>query len=383
MLTKSQIIQSRNDLPFLNNLIHIDNAATSPVPISVQAACNRYTDLTVHRLREVTPVSTIEFDRGRELIAQLVGSVADRIAYVQNTSHGLSLISMGLQWMAGDNLVVLDQEFPSNFLCWLQMEMFGVEVRRVPARNGRIDADDLASSIDGRTRVVALSHVQFYSGFRVNLSSIAEITHRHDALLVVDGTQSVGAMTIDVAGSGIDVLVVSGHKWMCAPRGIGFMALSERAMARVTPRIVGWLTVADPFSFNRTLDYLPSARRFEAGTPNGAGIYGLTERVAQILALDPCRIESQVLYLSQYVKELACHDGVELLFDFKDQEQSGITLLRTPGLPSVRLLELLERENIHASLRNDAIRLSPHYYTTADEIEQVVCTIREIRAAEA
>ncbi|RVD45370.1 aminotransferase class V-fold PLP-dependent enzyme, partial [Mesorhizobium sp. M7A.F.Ca.ET.027.03.2.1] len=122
----------------------------------------------------------------------------------------------------------------------------------------------------------------FYSGFRVDLAAFADVCSHHDALLVVDGTQSVGVLDLDMATDGVDVVVVSAHKWLLGPLGIGFMAFSQRAFERVCPRVVGWLSVSEPFSFHRKLDFLPDARRFEPGTENAAGIFGLSKRLEEI-----------------------------------------------------------------------------------------------------
>lgn len=375
VLTSDQIEQARADLPYLRDVIYVDNAAVSPVPQAVQSAADRYNEYTVRRLREVPQLSAPVFDQGRALAAKLVGAAPEQIAYVQNTSHGLSQIALGLDWRPGDNLVVPAQEFPSNHLCWLQLEAQGVEVRKVQAQAGQIHPADIGRYIDHRTRLVAISHVQFYSGFRVDIPGIGELCRKAGALLVVDGTQSIGALTLDVAASGVDVLVVSGHKWMMAPRGIGFMALSERALARITPRIVGWLSVQEPFAFRRTLDLLPDARRFESGTPNGSGIFGLAERLRQIDELNPHAIEQRVIELNRHLTERCASAGLEILFRSDDGARSGIFLVRKPGVPAEAVLAALAAAGICASVRSEAIRLSPHYYNTIDELDHAVATI--------
>lgn len=374
-LSADQIGQARADLPYLRDVVYLDNAAVSPVPEAVRAAADRYNELTVCNLREVLQLSEPVFARGRALAAKLVGGAPDRIAYVQNTSHGLSQIALGLDWRAGDNLVVPAQEFPSNHLCWLQLEAQGIEVRKVQAQDGQLQATDIAPHIDRRTRLVAISQVQFYSGFLVDIAGIGELCRKADALLVVDGTQSIGALTLDVAASGVDVLVVSGHKWMMAPRGIGFMALSQRALARITPRIVGWLSVQEPYAFRRTLDLLPDARRFESGTPNGSGIFGLAERLNQIDELGPQAIERRVIGHNRHLAERCTSAGLELAFRFDKSARSGIFLVRKPGVAASALLARLTAARICASLRSEAIRLSPHYYNTVDELDHAVATI--------
>jgi cysteine desulfurase/selenocysteine lyase len=253
-------------------------------------------------------------------------------------------------------------EFPSNLLAWKALAGRGVEVRAVEL--------PLVDAIDARTRAVAVSTVQFYSGYRVPLRAIADACGH--ALFVVDGTQSVGALGVDMAADGVDVLVVSAHKWMLGPLGIGFMAFSERAFARVTPPLVGWLSVNEPFAFRRELDYLPDARRFEPGTENASGTYGLVERFREIDALGIGRIEATVLALTNHLVDRAAAAGLEVV---SPPERSGIVLLRVPGEDPAAVFARVTDAGIVASLRSGAVRISPHAYNTFDELDFVVQTM--------
>ena len=373
------ISQLRSDIPYIHDKIYVDNASVTPIPKRVQVASEHYNRIVSEKLREYRTASLPFFDKGRALAAKLVGSRPDNIAYVQNTAHGLSLVALGIDWRPGDNIVVCAEDFPSNFLCWVQLGELGVDVRQVGSRTGRIDVSDVREVVDSRTRVVSVSHVQFYSGFRVDVAALGEICAASGALLVVDGTQSTGAIKLDVGAAGVDVLVVSAHKWMMGPRGIGFASFSERALAAITPRVVGWLSVNDPFAFNRKLDFLPDASRFEPGTANGSGILGLAERLAQIDELGIDWIEERVLWLSTMLRERARQEGLELVYDFDGKTGSGINLLRRPGTPTLETHANLTANGIFASIRNEAIRISPHYYNTPDEIERIVTVMSSDR----
>lgn len=365
----------RNDIPFLKNGIYVDNAAVSPLPKSVQSACDQYNSLVVEQLVDAKDTARSFFDKGRRLAAKLVGSSPNRVAYIQNTSHGLSLVALGLDWRPGDNLIVCEQEFPSNYLCWIQLASNGVDVRRISSPNGKLEPDQIRHAIDSRTRVIALSHVQFYSGFRVDISSFAKLCSQNGALLVVDGTQSVGALDLNVESTGIDVLAVSAHKWLMGPRGIGFATFSDRALGQITPRIIGWLSVNDPFEFKRTLDFLPDARRFEPGTPNGSGIFGMTERLVQIDQLGIEWIEERVLALNEMLCERALELGLKPVYQFQRGSRSGITLLQKPGIAASQVQAALKANGVYASVRNGATRIAPHYYNTFDEMERIISVI--------
>lgn len=365
----------RADIPFLQKGIYVDNASVSPVPTRVRLASERFNAIIAEQLRDARTLWTPVFDRGRALAAKLVGGAPQGVTYVQNTSHGLSLVALGLDWRPGDNLVVCDQEFPSNYLCWVQLEQQGVEVRRISSPDGRLTPDQVRRAMDARTRLVSLSHVQFYSGFRVDVAAVGQLCRDKGSLLVVDGTQSVGAVGIDVGAAGIDVLVASAHKWLMGPRGIGFAVFSTQALAQVTPRMIGWLSVNEPFEFKRTLDFLPDARRFEPGTPNGSGIFGLAERLAQLDDLGMPWIEGRVLDLNQQVCASAARHGLRPVYDFERPSRSGIALLKKEGRGAAELLAALNAHRIHASVRNGAIRVASHYYNTADEMERIVSVL--------
>lgn len=365
----------RQDIPFLKHGVYVDNASVSPVSNRVRKASEHFNDIIAEQLRDAKELTKPYYDKGRSLAAKLVGSSAQRITYIQNTSHGLSFVALGLDWRPGDNLVVCAQEFPSNYLCWIQLAAKGVEIRQVSSPDGTLTPDLLRGAIDNRTRIVAVSHVQFYSGFKVDVAAVAEICKASGALLIVDGTQSVGAMQIDVSSSGVDVLAASAHKWMMGPRGIGFACFSDRAMDQIKPVIVGWLSVNDPFAFNRTLDFLPDARRYEYGTPNGSGIFGLTERLAELDELGSSWVENRILDLNQLVIEKAEKSGLLPSYKFGRNQRSGIALLKRNGISAAELNSRLNQNRIYASVRNGAIRIATHYYNTEEEIEKIIAVM--------
>nr|WP_245307699.1 aminotransferase class V-fold PLP-dependent enzyme [Rhizobium altiplani] len=375
-LDKSELANIRAQYPIVEKCIYWNNAAVSPISIGVRDAIARQAALHTLDTSGITVASGPTRDEGRRLAAKLVGSTADRVAYIQNTSHGLSLVALGIDWNAGDNIVVPELEFPSNYLIWESLSRHGVEVRKMKARDGALAPDDLRPLVDVRTKLVAVSHVQFYSGFRVDLAAFSQICSEFDALLVVDGTQSVGVLNIDMAADGVDVLAVSAHKWMLGPVGIGFIAFSEKAFARIRPSIVGWLSVNDAFSFHRVLDFLPDARRFEPGTENGPGVFGLARRLEEIDSIGMKQIEDYVMELGNKIRTQAKRAGYNVMSDWPPQSQSGIILVRNSAIPTSVLFERLNSAGIKCSVRNDAIRFSPHCYSNDDELSSVFDVLR-------
>ena len=362
----------RQNFPIVERCIYFNHASVGPISRRVRQAMDRHSQLHVESIDTVTQESEPVRARGRTLAAKLVGSKPERIAYIQNTSHGLSLIAHGIEWQPGDNVVVPAMEFPSNYLIWKSLESKDVSLRLWPLKDGRLRVQDLEPLIDSRTRVVTLSQVQYHNGFKCDLASISALCHSNNALFVVDGTQSVGAIPIDVAREGVDALVVSAHKWLLGPFGIGFMALSDHAFDQLKVAILGWYSVNEPFEFRRELDLLPTAERFEPGTKNDVGIFGLTARLEEIQELGLDAIENWILNLNDHVATVIKAKGYIVTSPWDHLERSGILTFTHPVIPSETLLEHLQVATIKASLRGGAIRISPHYYNSDQEIETLL-----------
>ncbi|MEQ8814706.1 MAG: aminotransferase class V-fold PLP-dependent enzyme [Thalassobaculum sp.] len=367
----------RRRFPVSERVNYLNHAATGPISRGVQEAIRRQTE--IHTTQHETATERYEpvFRECRESVARLVGTSAAHVAFVQNTSHGISLLANGQDWRAGDNVIVPEMEFPSNYLAWLNLADRGVELRRLKVVQGRATAEELSRAIDDRTRVVALSHVQYFNGFRADLSAIAEVAHARNALLVVDGTQSVGAVPIDVEAMGIDALVVSAHKWMLGPLGIGFMALSGEMLARTRVTQLGWLSVNDPFAFNREIDLPDNATRFEPGTENAAGIFGLAQRIREIEAYTIEGIERRILHLNDRFADLARRHGFEVRSPMEAGARSGILSFHHPAIADPETVAYLRDRGIHIGFREGALRVSPHYYNSEDEIDELAAALVE------
>lgn len=373
----TRINACRDDVPFLRTCTFLNHAAIAPISLTVRRAIIRGTE----RMLDLSPASTQEAEaelaRGRALAAALVGARAERVAYVQNTSIGMSMLALGVDAAPGDNIVVPAMDFPSNFLPWIQMEAKGLEVRRVAVADGRVTAAALAPHVDRKTRVVALSHVQYYNGFRVALAPIGQLCHGTGALLVVDGTQSIGAVPLDCGAAGVDVLVVASHKWLMGPVGAGFMAFSDRAMNRIQPRLVGWLSVKEPFAFHRALDFLDTAERFEPGSKNCAGIYGLSQRLATIREIGMEAIERRLMALVGHLLDGMEGAGLEPVIRLAETERSGIVLIKPPPSTDPQTVyDRLTQAGFMTSLRGGAIRVSPHYHNTREELDALIDVLR-------
>lgn len=369
----NEVTRWRQEFPIVEECVFLNHAGMSPISQRVARAVMQ--QVAQHAL--YGPRRTAQWEQRysevRAGIARLINGRSSHIAFIQNTSDGISLIANGFAWQPGDNVVLAEVEFPSNYYAWAGLAAQGVGLNKVAVgANGRLPIDAFRAAINGRSRLLAISYVQYSSGFRSDLAKLSQLCHDHNMLLVVDGTQAIGAIQLDMAATGVDALVVSAHKWMLGPLGIGFLALSDRAFNQLAVKKVGWLSVNNPFQFNYQLDLLPTAERFEPGTPNSPGIFGLGATIDMMLGTGPAAIEARIIALTDFLCAQLQQRRFEIMTPREDGEKSGIVIFRSPHHSSQQLLERLTANNFVVSLRNGGIRVSPHFYNTEAELEALV-----------
>src|SRR6266550_184017 len=263
--------------PVTERAIYLNHAAVSPPPIpTINAVQSQLADVSQNGSANFRDWIAIK-QNTRRLVAGMLGAHPEQVAFMRNTSDGLSTVANGLEWRPGDNLVTFRGEFPSNIYPWLRLrDAFRVEVRMCEEREGRIDLDELIQLIDVKTRIVAISQIQFASGFRADLERIGRAARAHDALLVVDVIQALGVVPIDVDSQLIDIDAAACHKWLLTPEGVGLLYLSERARERIQPTLVGWISVPNPEDYsNFEQGWNRGTLPWETGTGPASLFYGL------------------------------------------------------------------------------------------------------------
>ena len=354
---------------------YLNHAAVSPPPTPTIAAVeSQLHDVNAHgSLHYREWVATKE--RARQLVATMIGARPEQLAFMRNTSDGLSTVANGLRWQPGDNLVTFAKEFPSNVYPWLRIrDTLGVEVRVCEERNGRIDLNELTSLIDARTRVVAVSHVQYASGFRADLQRIGQAARRHDALLVIDLIQSLGVIPIDVEKELIDVAAAAGHKWLLTPEGIGLLYLSDRARERIEPTLVGWISVRDPEDYsNFSQEWNKGALAWETGTAASSLFYGLEASLRLLTETGVARIERYLEQLTDHLCERLADTSYEVVSSRAPGEKSQIVCIRhKEDVSPMAIYAHLRERHIVTAPRGDRLRISPHLYNTVEEIDSLV-----------
>lgn len=367
--------QLRALFPITERAIYLNHAAISPPPIPTIEAVQSH-------LRDVTENGSLNYrnwlavkEQARTLAAEMIGARSDQIAFMRNTSDGLSTVANGLQWSAGDNLVTFRKEFPSNIYPWLRLRnAFGVEVRMCEERNGRIDLDELIGLIDSKTRLVAISQVQYASGFRADLERIGRAARAHDALFVVDVIQAMGVVPTSVEAELIDVAAGAAHKWLLSSEGVGLLFLSDRARERLEPTLVGWISVPDPDDYdNFEQGWNRGALAWETGTGPSALIHGLEASLRLLVDTGVNRIANYLEELTDYLCERLQGRNYQIVSSRQASEKSQIVCIRhQAGLSSTALYAHLKTRNIIAAPRGDRLRVAPHLYNTREDIDELV-----------
>jgi selenocysteine lyase/cysteine desulfurase len=316
-------------------------------------------------------------ERIRNLVARFIGADRDEITFTGSVSHGLNIVAAGLDWRPGDNLICAETEFPANIYPWTNLRRRGVEVRFVPACENCILVEDVAARMDSRTRLVAISFVEFGSGYRNDLDSLANLCHERGAWLCVDGIQGLGALDLDVSRTAIDFLATQSAKWMLGPIGAGFVYIRREHLSRLDPVAAGWRSVVardDYYRYDSPLR--TSGERFEPGSLNHVGLVGMGAALDLLLSVGMEAIEARILNLTGKLITGLQQRGCAVTTPVDDpRHRSGIVCFRHPEMDTPALAEQIQAADVIVSLRGEIIRVSPHFYNTEAELEQLLAVL--------
>ncbi len=364
--------------PVTRNLVYLNHAAVAPLPRPAAEAIQSYAQDAMDFGSLHYPDWMAACDACRRLTAQMIGAQESEIALVKNTSEGIATIQMGLAWRPGDVVVAFREEFPANYYCWkLLEEKPGCEVRWLSIYDS-LDAIDAACR---GARLLAISWVNYLSGHRVDLAALGEICRRHGTFFFVDAIQGLGVFPLDVKACGIHALAADGHKWLLGPEGWGVLYVDRDVQDQIFPVEFGWTTVKNWADYaSRDMTLRPDAGRYEPGTLNVAGSFGLRASLDLLLAQPAHEVSSRVLALSARLAEGLAAAGFELMIPYAPASASGIVSCRHPAHDSARLVAALKQEKIMAAPRQGWIRFSPHFYLEASEIDHTLATLQRLIA---
>ena len=375
MKSSSRSIQSwRSEFPVTETYVYMNHAGVAPLSRRVRDAMTGFLeDATVNgavnaKLWEKAAEAC------RDIAAQFINADPTEIAFMKNTTQGILIAANGIDWRAGDNVVTTAVEFPANIYPWWSLkERYGVQTRMVPERAGRIHIEDVTSAIDEHTRVVTISHVEFASGFRNDIQALGEICRERDIWFVVDAIQSLGAIEVDVKSCHVDILAADGHKWLLAPEGAAIFYCADEKRDRLINTNVGWASVVNPRDFlNYDLTQKSDATRFEEGSYNSVGLYGLKAAIELLLDIGIPTVEAHILELTEHLMAGLEAKGYRVVTPRANSERAGIVIFESNQHTPAEIYEMLHAENIITAERGSGVRVSPHFYNTKSEVERLL-----------
>ena len=360
----------RELFPATKNVVYFNHAAVGPLSTRSYEAMERHArdqrDFGALHWREWYA----EHARVRESAARLIGADAKEIAIIKNTSEGLSFVAQGLRWHERDNVVTTALEFPSNATPWKRLEQRGVECRVAALPT----VEHIEPLIDKRTRLVTVSSVAFHNGFTADLHAIGELCASRHVLFCVDAIQSVGVLPTDVHAAKIDFLAADGHKWLCSHEGAGIFYVAAARLEELEVIEHGWTNFDRKGKFiDCPMEYLPDARRFEAGSLNTNGIYGLRAGIDLLLEIGIETVRDRAMAVATTLAE-----GLESI-GWKAPLLGAPIVGATPPDVEKSILwyhRRLEENGVVCAPREGLLRFSPHFYNDADEAARIIEILR-------
>jgi cysteine desulfurase / selenocysteine lyase len=363
------------EFPIRQSLIYLNHAAVGPLTRRAAEAMHGLIDdaLSFGSIHYQTWMTA--YERLRAAGAKLIHADNSEITIVKNTSEGISMIAAGMKWKAGDVVVAFREEFPSNFYPWKRLEPMGVEVRWLSVEDS-LDRIDHACR---GARLLAISFVQYLSGHRVDLNAIGEICDRHGTIFFVDAIQGMGAFPLDVKEAKIHALAADGHKWMLGPEGCGLLYVRRDFQDQVEPVEFGWTNTAQYFDYaSRDMTLRPDAGRYECGTLNTVGCFGLAASLEFLLEVGIERIAPAIQSRADQIYEGVRRLGFETLAERTPATGAGIVSFRKPGVESELIVRKLKDANISVAGRQGWVRAAPHFYISPEDVDRVLDVLQTI-----
>lgn len=372
----------RREFPWTANdeTIFLNNASTGPLPERTVRVTEEWARLRANPQRVGADLQFGTLAKSRELIARLIGAEPGEIAIATNTTYGMNLAAFSLPLKKGDVVLSPDFEFPANVYPWMALaERRGVEYRRIVCDEGVLDPARLARELeDERIRAVTVSWVGFASGARVDLEALGALCRERGVFFVVDAIQGVGPLTLDLSKTHVDILSCGAQKWLLSPWGSGFVYVRKALIETLEPYDVSWLAVRNADDFSKLVDYdftwRSDARKYEFVTLPYQDMAGMNASLELIHELGPRAVSDHALRLAEAIVDWTCdRDDVELVTPRDPSRRGAIASVRPRDAlaASARLTEA----GVAYSLREGAIRLSPHFYNTLEEVQRALSIV--------
>ena len=370
----------RAEFPVADRWAYLDHAAVSPLPRRSRDRLVAWADdQAAHGV-----VRWLDWEAKlhelRANLARMIGATTDEVAFVPSTTHGIGVVAEGFPWRPGDSVVTAAEEYPSNLYPWMNLASRGVTLRTVPSRDGRVWIEDLAAAIDGSTRLLTISHVEFASGFRNDLDALGSLCRDRGIAFFVDAIQGLGPLTIDVVRTPIDFLAADGHKWLLGPEGAGLLYIRREWIDRLRPTGVGWHSVVTSFNAapSEAMELKPNAQRWEGGSYVMPGLQALAASIDLLLSIGTEVVSARILERAEAVREVARRAGWRVEGSGRTGDLSGIVPITRDGIDPDEAAMRLRGRGIAVASRRGRVRISPHIYTDADDLDRLAIGLGEL-----
>jgi len=379
----NELIGNVEAFPILRKWDFFNHAGVSPLPHVAADAMRTYASQAENDVYLFTNWYQ-DIEKLRISAATMINAHRDEIAFIKNTSEGISIVASGLEWQWGDVIVTTGVEYPANVYPWMEVvRSHGAKLVMVPEEtdhNGRRAVSTekiLEAANDPRCRIVALSHVEFASGQRHDLARIGKFCRENNRIFCVDAIQTMGVIPVDVQAMNIDYLAADGHKWLLGPEGAGIFYCRRELIERTRPLMVGWMNVIDNLNYG-TYNYTlkSDAGRFECGTYNIPGLLGFKASLELLLSLGTENVANRIHALGEHLIERLIARGYQMVSPRGVGQWSGIVSFTSPTHDHQKIVSTLRKEqHIEIAFREGRLRASPHFYNTTEQLDRLVAAL--------
>ena len=376
----SSLIGNSEAFPVLKHWHFFNHAGVAPLPRVAGEALARYAE----QAQQGAYLGTgwyLDIEKLRVAAAALINAHRDEVAFVKNTSEGISIVANGIDWQWGDRIVTTAVEYPANIYPWMEVaRSYGAKLVLVPEASdtrGRrfVPVDQiLREAADPRTRLVAVSHVEYASGQRHDIAAIGKFCRENKKLFCVDGIQTLGVLPVDVAAMHIDYLSADGHKWLLGPEGAGLFYCRRELIDRTRPLMVGWMNVVNAQDYGN-YDYTlrPDAGRFECGSYNVAGLLALKASLDLLRSIGTDAIAIRLKELTDRLIGGLQKKGYTVISPRGEGQWSGIVSFTSPVHKHDEIVRSLRKDHqTEIAVREGRLRVSPHFYNTEVQIDRLL-----------